>query len=197
MKNVVGWICTLIAVIMMVVPQNLNAETTEPEAPDLNEDELKKIEEEAEEIRPYINAEGDYIEFDEEEALKDGVDESLVERTSQDIKNTNDELQNNIDNNNVSALSSCGGVNGINDNWYDVVIYLDSCKSDQLAGALSAGSGAATIAAIIPGAHSLPSGVLAGIAAIGAGAVTSANAGDTGIRMRFTNSGGLYWIHSQ
>ncbi|SFP68486.1 hypothetical protein SAMN05518683_108133 [Salibacterium halotolerans] len=185
-----------IIIAVSVSSQSAIAETNQSKVANSSKKEAEQINKEAEQIKPYINSKGTFVEFNKEEAIKNGVNKNLAEKTADDIKKINQEIRDNQNKIMRSVTPNCRGVTKVNDNWFDNVIYLDSCKAQTLENALQAGATASTLSAILP--HmTIPGSIAAGFLSVGEIAVSSANNGNTGIRIRTSNSGDLYWIHSQ
>lgn len=106
------------------------------------------------------------------------------------------------------SLTIQGNVNQFVYTWYGYDLYLDSTNANILAGDLGMAAGAGTIAAAITAVVNIPAGVLTGIAAglagFGSGAITRANASGNGviISFLFTMNGSQaqyvpFWVSSQ
>lgn len=81
----------------------------------------------------------------------------------------------------VNARAACAGRNGFSVYWWGSQSRIDSCRTNMLIGALTAGAGTAALLGILSVIGAVPSGVVAALGAIGAGALAMCNAYGKGI----------------
>jgi hypothetical protein len=94
-----------------------------------------------------------------------------------------------------------GGANGLSFHWWGIEVDLDSYWTKKLLGVISAGAGAAGIAAtlaaagVISSPAALPAGVAAGVLAIGGGVISFCS-NDNGVSLYLTYNG-IPWCSGQ
>ena len=99
----------------------------------------------------------------------------------------------------AAAKAKCAGVNNYSVQWFGDQLKINSCVVQNVIGALTAGAGAAGIAAIIlaeTGIGGAAAGVIAGLLAIGAGVLTSCASSGRGVIIDLSFAG-IPWCASQ
>ncbi|RPF52216.1 hypothetical protein [Aquisalibacillus elongatus] len=163
-------------------------------------DELIEEVQKGKAISPYVDSSDLFIEFDHKQALKDGLDEILVEQTKEVYDKANDYLlkQQNTQKSQLtvgtsSVEPSCRGSNYEDLEFWGGTVYVDSCKADHMAAIIAIGGGVAAIVGFFPGAT--PLGVAAAVyTTVTAGAINYANAGSTGVKFNVARN--WYWHDS-
>lgn len=177
--------------LLLTVLLSGSAYASKEKVHNFSDKELQKIQQEAELIAPYISVNGKELLFNAEEAEKNGVPADLIKRTTSDFSKLKESKS--LTNEKVVTAASCNGVTKIESTWYGSIVYYNSCQAGVIAGMLSSGSGAATIAAAIAAYQGKPvtalfTGVAAGLLAIGSGVVSAAASYGTGITIRYVDS---------
>jgi len=132
--------------------------------------------------------------FDYAQALELGADESfatdyargilLADGTVQNAPATEALVLSASDEELTQAAAACRGTNGVGYYWWGHQLRVDSCNTQLLVGALTAGAGIAAVAAVITaatGAGAVAGTIAAAVLTVGAGAVTACNMYGNGV----------------
>lgn len=188
----------------------------------LNDEEMQQQIEDGIALQPYVNVDGDLIEFDHKQALVDGLHPKLVHQAKKDYDKANKEFQKNKEvrsnkNNNsrsvlnnettfstasVNATSNCGGRTYVDGNIVGGTIYLDSCRTNKMIGLIAIGAGASSLIALIPVAGTIVATVAVALYTIGGGVLAYNNADGNGVKIKvlrnpFTKKLYPYWVRPQ
>jgi hypothetical protein len=163
-------------------------------------------------LAKYVDASGDFIVFNHEAALNDGVDSVLVNEIKTDYDKANEYLatqqssQLTKSSNTfqiAAAKAKCSGAHKYVGNIVAGTTYINSCNTNKIIGILATGGGVATAAAFIPvpGAG-VSFGVATAVLAIGVGVFTYNAANGNGVKIRIlknpiTKKIYPYWIKPQ
>lgn len=228
MKKIVSLISIFVLSLLVIVPQGLaqtnkqdkgyvfDEKITQKQSERIiNAVEDSKLQKEVEQgilLQPYVDANGDFIVFDDEQALKDGVDPSLVKTVRKDYDKVNKQLSKQSSHTSIlveqtsapsllAKASSCGGLNKIEGNIAAGTVYIDSCKTNKIIAIIAAGGAVSGLVALLPfGAATAV--VAVAIYGLGGSLIAYHNAEGNGIKVRvlrnpITKKIYPYWITSQ
>lgn len=168
----------------------------------LSDGEISKIAKEVEEglsLQRYVDASGDFIEFDFDGALKGGVDPLLVQETKEAYERANEYLKEQQPKFNLFAkAAACGSTNRYEGNWVAGTLYIDSCTTNKAIAILNGGAGASGLLALLPFGAPV-AGIAVAIHLAGASVLSYNNAAGNGIQIRvlrnpLTQEYYPYWV---
>lgn len=205
-------ILALAITISTVFSFNVSANTvnTVEEVPEVDP-EIQKETEKGLELSPYISSNNDgTINFNSQEAIANGIDETLVEestevytKANEIIISENPEIETKANQiQTYAAKSGCSGSNYLDGNIFTGTLYINSCNVNSIIAVLAAGGGTAQLAHFIPVAGTyiaVAAGVLSGL---GTGLLTYNNRAGNGVAIKLarnpiTKKVYPYWITSQ